>query len=215
VVARPAGVVDRLRAVTVRGRFCEVVSDLSEVRPRIRRVETLERLAGLAIQPHPPRRRELVVEDVSHQRVREPQPERAHGCLEQQPRGDRRLQRREQSRGRTSGDQLQRRDLKLPAEDRRHPKQRAALAAQPPEAATDRRAYACGNRAGIGPGREQSHQLAHEERVALRAPVDRQDLMLIGHAAGAQLDEPRDVSLAEPAQRQHPRDGLASDLRER
>src|SRR4030095_14021185 len=68
---RAPRVLDGLGHITARCRLVEVVCELGEMRLRVRRIETLQHLAYLAVESHAARARERAVQGLADERMRE------------------------------------------------------------------------------------------------------------------------------------------------
>ena len=115
-VTSELGVVDRLVRERDPG-FEVVVSELCEVRLRISRVEHLERFGDRAMQAQPPRSRELLVQRVPDQDVREAEASARLGNAAHQPRGRRLLESREELVLLEPTDPPEQIGVELPADD--------------------------------------------------------------------------------------------------
>jgi hypothetical protein len=168
----------------------------------------------------PPQRSELVVEDATDERVAEgvapgrPAARLDHAsrrCVLEHPheRVERPLDRR-----------LERGDVELAADRRRDRQHLAALRLERTQPAADDVAHAARHREwrigarwidGAFVQGEEAHELPDEERVPFRLAVDRGYERVRHRAAGGELEEARDLRLAQPAEL----DPLAdSELRE-
>ena len=78
------------------GGFEPVIGELRQRRLGIGAVKLLERLRDAPVHPHAPRRRQLVIERLAHERVREVEPGRRPRQLDNEPRCHRFVQRGEQ-----------------------------------------------------------------------------------------------------------------------
>jgi hypothetical protein len=185
-------------------------------------MESSDRLSGPRVQPQPPRRRQLVVEGVPHEGMREAQPARgprdlAHGA------GFQRLVEHLERLARLAvGHSRQGVDRELAPEHAGRCQSLAALLGKPPDAAPDyvadalRDAHArrravleCSLRD------QQPRHLVDEECVSLRLGVNRRDGRRVRREASGQMDVLADVRLVETAKRDPPHRRLARQLGQR
>jgi hypothetical protein len=191
-----------------------VVGQLGQVRPRVGRVQVLQRLRGAPVQAHPAGGGQPLVEHLADQRMGEAPAAEAAGDLGDHPRRLRLLEQLEQAVAAQAAGRLQGAQLELAAEDGgglQHPVAAVGEAAEPlgdhrpdtlREAGRQRRRARPGVAEPALAG-EQADHLGHEERVAVGLPVHggRQPRRRLD--AADQGDEAGDVALVQTAQ-QHP-----------
>ena len=155
----------------------------------------LDRLADLAVQAHAACRGHVLVERLAHDGVREAVVLGRVRLLDDQAGGDRLVEQVEELVALALADDLERVEVELPPEDRRDREHLVAVVGevlQPPaddlaDALRDPDAPAAGGVGLVEPalGREQAHDLADEERVALGLAVHRLDEGLGRGSAGS------------------------------
>ena len=197
----------------IRAALCglaEVVRQLDEVRVRIARAARLEDLADARVQPRALARGDAVTERLADDAVRELVAVRAE--VHEDARADGFVEEREQRLRGHPAHLSQHDTVELVADDCRRRQRRAASLAErlePPAyglADAQRNAeLLVHHRRGLEvPTRlQQAHHLLEEERIpARRAMHRRHERPRLDGAAGAGLDEARDVGLGQPPQRQ-------------
>ncbi len=211
-VARAPGIRERPAGVPAGDR---VVRELGQVRPRIGAAERLERVHDTTVQPHAPRARQALVERVPDDHVREAQPSRAAGDLGDDARRERLVERLEHRVLRYAGELSEDVRPELAADDRCEHQRVAAGNGEVGDPAGDHVADALRHRrpGGALDGHE-AHDLADEQRVAVRVRVQRGSER--GRCAGSrrQAEVLGQIALAEAAEREHARERLTRDLGE-
>ena len=209
-VTGPPGVIGRLAGFPARCGEEEMVSELCEMRPWIGRVKSLERLGGEAVERDPPRARQLLVESVADQGVREAEPPGRAGHLADDPCRHRLVEPFERLAGRQAAHRLEGAEAELAAEHACERQDSSAVlrqAAQPPP---NHLANALRN-AELLDGLptsflqfllcQEADDLTHEEWVALGLLVNPGDKLLGRRHFRSELDQARHVLLAESGQR--------------
>ena len=171
------------------------------------------------MEPCPATARQTVVCGVPDQGVGEPQaPDRA-GNLRHDPRLDRLVEQLEHCITIESDDCGHRIDVELATHDRCHREQPFAVSGEVAQAAADDLSHALRNRersctrlAQALLRGEQPHDLAHEQRVALRLGVQRRTELGCRSLGRGHLDEAHDVARGEPGKRKPAGDRLARKL---
>jgi len=214
VLAGAHRVVDRLAKLAGAGGLEVMVGQLGEVRLGIGGVQLLERVGDLAVESHAAGGRDVAVERLADQRVGEGVAAKCAGALHHDSTGDGLLNHAGDALLLGVACGLERGEREFPPDHGRRCEHACGLLGQRFEASADRVAYTVGNRdlVGVGDrvglepalGRQQSHHLVDEERVALRGLVHglRQGRRRIGaREPGHELAHLR---LREPTQRKPP-----------
>ena len=210
-----AGGGERLGVVA---RGAGVLRELGHPRRVGRAGEPLERRRGLRVQAHPARARDAVVERVAEQHVLEAQALGRARDVREQPGGDRLVEPREQRLVLAGGERREQVAGKLPPEHRREHEQLAALRREVGDPPCDDVAQARRHRETLrgrsALDRQQPHELADEQRVALRPLVQRGGEPRRRQLGGGAIQVLDDVARAEPAQHEPSACGLARDFGE-
>ena len=225
-IGRAPRVRDRLAGVaSVLGRLREVVGELRQVPLRLGAMEGLEDLADLAVETHPLRGPELLVERVAHERVREAVAPDRFGNLAHDARRDRLVEQLEQALGRHGRERLDRIEPEIAPERRGDGQNPVAVGRQAVETPPDHLAHALRDadlpaRAPLrrleAPLRHQEvDHLADEEGVPLRLAIDGGDQVRRRREPRGHLDVAGDLALGETAQQEAARDRLARQVAER
>ncbi len=214
--------VERLRSHAGYRTRPAVVHEGGEVLVQIRGAEVLDRGHDRGVQAGPPAGAQLGGQRVGDEGVREPQPRRTGGVLDEQAGVDRRVEGVERVRGRQARDVREHVELDRDAQHRRAGEQRLGGGRQHADAAADDvegRARHPGGAGGVHVGeavlaRQQLDHLPDEERVSSGALVD-----VVGHLgadrAVAAPAEPRaDVGVGQAVQVDALGTGLAGQLGE-
>jgi hypothetical protein len=165
-----------------RHRLEEVMGDLRRRHIRASCVVGLERLAGAAVQPHPPRDRKLLVERLLDQRVREGEAAATAGRRHDHARRERLSQGFEQRLARRSRERLEHRHIEAPARHGRRAQGFVARRGETIESPSDgvadafrqrQRRQRLRSRVESALVDEQPDHLGHEERIAAGALDER------------------------------------------
>jgi hypothetical protein len=201
-----------------------VVAKLRQVRLGILGVEVLQHLADPTVHPHAPPGREVIVERVPHEAMREAKPSSGAGHLRQHVGGDGLVEHLENPIRAQLADSADGIHGELSAEDRCQSQQLRAPIGETIQAPADHAAHALGDRRAPGVsvagllepsfGGEQLHHLVHEQRIALGLPVDGGGQRLRRLELGGELDEPGDVHLGQPGEREPAGDPFAVEFGE-
>src|SRR5919201_666632 len=152
--------------------------------PGLVAIQRLERFDCLPVHPHPASGRQPLVEGVADEHVREPKLTRRTRRVGDDAGSHRLVQRVQQLILRDACEPSERVETELPPEHRSKDERAVALLREVTKAASDDVADALWDRdaRGVGVqaslGREQSHDLANEERISLRLLVDPREYLL-------------------------------------
>ena len=219
---RPGRVVERLRSHAGHRTRPAVVHEGGEVLVQIRGAEVLDRGHDRGVQAGPPAGAQLGGQRVGDEGVREPQPRRTGGVLDEQAGVDRRVEGVERVRGRHARDVRQHVELDRDAQHRRAGEQRLGGGRQHADAAADDvegRARHPGGAGGVHVGeavlaRQQLDDLPDEERVSSGALVDVAGHLGADRAVAAPAEPRADVGVGQAVQVDALGTGLAGQLGE-
>ena len=181
------------------------------MRLRIVRVQRLERLADVAVEPQPSRRRQLVVQRIPDEHVDEAEPPRRARGLGDDAAHDRLVEDVEEGVEIAFARPREGFQVELAPEHRREHKFAEARVGEVTQTAPDRVAHARRDRdPGVDArdfvqpafGRKQLQDLADEERVAVGLAVDRRDQIGGRLETVLDLDQTGHVGLGQSAQRE-------------
>ena len=178
-LGRPRRIVDRLGGRARRRGEKEVVGQLGEVPVELGGVDRLERFGHAAVKAHPVSRRELVVEHLADERVREPEVAGSAGDVRERLRSEGLPERvREPLPAPPRPTHCEHVACELAADDGRDGEHPPAVLREQAEALRHHRPDPQRDRIEPALRRQQAHELADEERVAFGPIVDRGDQLL-------------------------------------
>jgi hypothetical protein len=179
-------------------------------------VHRLERLQRMPVQPDAAGGRQPLVDRVPDEDVSEAQAPGLAGHVGDDARGHRLVEHVQEVVDRDAAHAGEGVEREVAAQDRREHEHPVAVGREVGEPAGDHVAHGLGDGESNGLrlatfDREQPHDLAHEQRVALRLGVQRRNELRRRDRPRRAHDVVGDVALAQPSERDAPRTGLPRD----
>ena len=154
-----------------------MVRELGKPPGDLRRPEGLELLADASVQAHALGRREVTVDRLADERVREPPRVRRRTARGHEPQPGGLVERRQDVVRREPGDRCQRRHLELPPQHRGHAEGESTALGERPQTVADHVARVIGDvesaRRSLRRSLQRARELLDEERIAVRRPGGR------------------------------------------